>query len=127
MPQRDGAFGPLVLGIYAIAGALLLLLLLVSAALEGSTAFGLVAVLACALGWGLSWAMARVFGGRPWQHALALIALPLLFQLYSIAAHDAASTGLRVGWLALLGAAAAASVLGAIRGLAAAQADAPPD
>lgn len=114
-----GGLNAVVLGIYAVAGALLLLLLLAAAALEGGTAMGLVAVLACALGWGLSWLLARWFGGSPWLHGLALIALPLVFELYSAATHDAAPPRLRIGWLALLAVTGAASVLGARRGLAA--------
>jgi hypothetical protein len=119
MSERGG-LDPLVIGVYAVAGALLLLLLLTSAALESSSLLGVVAVLAWGLGWGLSWLMARAFGGRPWLHALALVALPLLFALYSMVVHDAAAPGLRIGWLALLAATALASMLGAVRGLAAA-------
>lgn len=118
MPERAG-LNAVVIGIYAVAGALLLLLLLVAAALEGGTAMGLVAVLASALGWGLSWALARGFGGSPWLHAIALIALPLAFDLYSVAAHDAVTLQLRIGWLALLAVTGGASVLGARSGLAA--------
>lgn len=118
MPERTG-LNAVVIGIYAVAGALLLLLLLVAVALQGGTAMGLVAVLACALGWCLSWLLARWFGGSPWLHGLALIALPLAFELYIAAANDATMLRLRAGWLALLAAAGAASVLGARRGRAA--------
>lgn len=118
MPARGG-LNALTMGVYAVAGALLLLLLLAAAALEDGTAFGLVAVLACALGWGLSWLLAFWFGGSPWLHGLALIALPLAFELYSIAARDEVTLRLRIGWLALLAVTGGASVLGARRGLAA--------
>ena len=119
MTRRDG-LGTVAIGVYAVAGALLLLLLLTSAALESSTLLGLAAVLACGLGWGLSWLMARAFGGQPWRHALALVILPLLFGIYSTVVHDAAAPGLRTAWLALLAVTALASYIGAMRGLAAA-------
>lgn len=117
---------PLVLGIYAVAGALLLLLLIATVVVGGGTLLGLVAVGACGAGYGLSWLLARAFGGPPWLHALALVALPLAFALYSAAAHDHASAQLRVAWLALLAVIAVAGGWGARRGLAAARAD-PPD
>jgi len=104
-------------GIYAVASALLLLLLLTATVLDSGTVLGVVAVLACGGGWGLSWTMARWQGGRPWQHALGLVALPLVVELYSAAAHDAAASPWRTGWLALLAVTAAASALGAWRGL----------
>lgn len=85
-----------VLGVYAVAGALLLLLLLIAAALDSGRVLGAVAVLACGLGWGLSWLMGRAFGGAPWRHALALVALPLVVELFSMAAHDAATPRLRL-------------------------------
>lgn len=113
------------LGAYAVAGALLLFLLLVAAALESSTVLGLVAVFACAFAWGLAWLMGRLFGGLPALHGLALVAVPLLVELYSLAAHDAVKPGLRLAWLALLAVVAGAAAHGAWRGRAATP-DAPP-
>ncbi|HMN20724.1 MAG TPA: hypothetical protein PKA16_04965 [Ottowia sp.] len=106
------------LGVYAVAGALLLLLLLVAAALESSTVLGGVAVFSCALGWGLGWLMGRLFGGAPAWHGVALVAVPLLVELYSLAAQDAVNPGLRLAWLALLTVVAGAGAHGAWRGQA---------
>ena len=56
---------------------------------------------------------------------LALVAVPLLVELYSLAAHDAVKPGLRLAWLALLAVVAGAAAHGAWRGRAATP-DAPP-
>ena len=95
MPERTG-LNAVVIGIYAVAGALLLLLLLVAVALQGGTAMGLVAVLACALGWCLSWLLARWFGGSPWLHGLVFFTETAATEIYTAAANDATMLRLRM-------------------------------
>lgn len=115
------------LGIHSVAGALLLFLLLVAAALRSSIVFGLVAVFSCVLAWGLAWLMGRLYGGAPLLHGLALVAVPLLVELDSLAAHDAVDPGLRLAWLVLLAVVAGGAAHGAWRGRkAAGHADSPP-